>query len=525
MPNFIGIDLGTSTTLMARLNEAGQAEIVRNDEGDNLTHSAVWFETADKAVIGKEAKRMLGLVDGSRIFVEYKRDMHDNSVSHEIDGKKWTPRDFSALVLKKLRVHLDATGMRPDAVIITIPANFMDEARVNTLLAAEEAGLGLKDDALINEPTAAALYYVTRASQQIQGRCLVYDFGGGTFDATILEVRGEDIQVKTSVGVQHLGGKDMDEKLMAIIADKFTKATGKPFDAKELAITKWDIEQNYKHPLSIRDKVSIAIRGETTVTRFDITRSEFDEAISSLIAQANMAVESALDRAGLKPSDINHVFLAGGATRVPAVTTSIEKLIGKKPFSDNPDEAVAKGAAIYAGIRNKDKMSPGQKEVLGTKKVTDVTPHFYGTITFRSSIGRNVNSNIIDKDLPLPCSKTQTFYRTPQNGNRLHIEITQSAESTEDPDLVNVVIADWWEKLPMVSEPSEIVVTYSYDTNGIVKCKFLDKASGMIFERDITRDQKDDGQGHGEDDETGVSSTSKPPKGPGKAGNIDDILL
>ena len=511
MANIIGIDLGTATTLMATLNAAGQADIIRNDEGDNLTHSAVLFEADNRVVVGKQAKRLLGLAEEGRIFVEYKRDMHDHSVVHTVDGKEWTPRSFSSLVLKKLRKQLENEAKNPDAVIITIPANFMDEARVNTLQAARDAGFNLKDDDLINEPTAAALYYVTRSGASIQGKCLVYDFGGGTFDATILEVKGNDIRVLTSEGVQHLGGKDLDNKLLEIISRKFTAQTGAPFDAKALMVTKWDLEQEYKHPLSIRDKVDVVIRSpDHGSVRLNVTRAEFEEAISSLIAQANMAVENALDNAKLTTSDIDHVFLAGGSTRVPAVAASVEKLMGKKPFSDNPDEAVAKGAAIYAGIRNKSLLGTGQQAALAAKKVTDVTPHFYGTIIQQEG-NRRANAILIRKDEPLPASKTETFYRGPEHGNRIRVQITQSAQATEDIDLVKVALDEWWRGLPEVGQSSEIIVTYSYNLGGIVDCEFVDKASGQVFRRTLSA--------------SGDTQGKQVDKGNAPGGNIDDILL
>ncbi len=506
MATIIGIDLGTSTTLMAELNSAGQPEIIKNEEGDNLTHSAVYFEPDSTAIVGKEAKKLLGIAEEGRIFLEYKRDMHDNSIVHKIDGKTWCPRDFSAMVLKKLRLQLESLNKKADAIIITIPANFMDEARVNTILAAKDAGFDLKEDALINEPTAAALYYINRPNANIQGKCLVYDFGGGTFDATILDVQGDDIRVLTSNGVQHLGGKDADNKLMEIIGRKFTAQTGAPFDAKTYLVTKWDIEDR-KHSLSVRDKIEIKINSsEQGVIRIQVTRLEFEEAISSLIAQANMAVETALDNAKLQTADINHVFLAGGTTRIPAVAASVEKLIGKKPFVDNPDEAVAKGAAIYAGIKNKGLLDFGQKRQIGQTNVTDVSPGFYGTIV-RKNNDVLENENIIEKDTPLPAQQTRSFWRGPENSNRLQVKITQSANYTNDPDLVNIVISDWWRDLPEVSKNSEIIVTYSYDTNGVVKCKFTDKASGKVFERVLT------------------AKTNSEKKLDANAGNIDDILI
>ena len=502
MRNIIGIDLGTSTTLVACLNEAGHTDIVRNDEGDNVTHSAVWFESPGNIVVGKEAKKMHGLAGEGRVFVEYKRDMHDNKVSHVVDGKEYRPRDLSAIVLAKIMGQLKSAGRAPDAVVITTPANFMDEARTNTLEAARLAGFDLQGDCLVNEPTAAALYYATRAGVALDGYSLVYDFGGGTFDATILEVRGDDYRVKTSEGASHIGGKDFDDKLMGIIAAKFTESTGARFDAQALGVTKWDIEQNYKHTLSVRDKVAVVIRSqEHGVVRFEITRREFEEAISDIVAQAHEYVSKALNRANLRPSDIRHVFLAGGTTRVPFVAAKVEQFFGKKPFTDNPDEAVARGAAIYAGIRNKHLLREGQRTTLADKKVMDVTPYHYGTISADPETNELVNSIIILKDKPLPCTESRQFRRTPQNSRTLKVRITQTgrtpteiAQRNHDGNMLlvyetkaahcKVVFEGDW-NLPAITTDSVITAIYSYDSNGMVRCKFVDQASGDVFERDV----------------------------------------
>jgi molecular chaperone DnaK len=483
MPNIIGIDLGTTTTLIATLSQSGEAVIVNNPAGEKLTQSAIWFEDANRANIGTEAKKMVGAADN--VFVEFKRDMGEEKIVHKVFDKELLPRDLSAIVLRHLREQYEAVHGKVDAVIITIPANFTDQARADTIKAAEAAGFKLSDDALVNEPTAAAIYYAATSPTKLVGNFLVYDFGGGTFDATILKVDGDDIKVITSMGVQRLGGKDLDEKLAELIARKYETVSGQKFDEKECNLQKHEVEQ-YKHTLSVRDKVSVPLRTPAGIVRLEITRDEFNEAISALVAQAEMAVDSALLAAKLSPSDLAGVFLAGGSTRVPALTESLERQLGIKPMAKNVDEAVALGACLYAGIRNKDKLSAGQKQQIAAKKVQDVTPHFFGTIYFHRQRGRRLNETLIAKDIPLPCSVTKSFSRDQHNDDKIHIEITQCSREEEDVAFVNVIWDGYLENLPKVAEPSEIQITYSYDLNGLMKCHVLDVMSGRTMDTSLT---------------------------------------
>jgi molecular chaperone DnaK len=483
MPNIIGIDLGTTTTLIATLSQSGDAVIVNNQAGETLTQSAIWFEDANRANIGTEAKKMVGLADN--VFVEFKRDMGDESVVHKVFDKELLPRDLSAIVLRQVREQYEEVHGKVDAVIITSPANFTDQARADTIKAATAAGFKLTDDALVNEPTAAAIYYASTSPSKLVGNFLVYDFGGGTFDATILKVDGDDIKVITSMGVQRLGGKDLDDKLAELIARKYESVSGKKFDEKECNLHKHEVEQ-YKHTLSVRDKVSIPLRTATGIVRLEVSREEFNEAISALVAQAEMAVDSALLAAKLSPSDLAGIFLAGGSTRVPALTESLERQLGLKPMAKNVNEAVALGACLYAGIRNKDKLSAGQKQQIAAKKVQDVTPHFFGTTYFNRQRGIKLNKTIIAKDTPLPCSVTETFSRGERQGDSVHFEITQCSRDEEDVAFVNVIWEGFFKDLPKVTHETEIKVTYSYDLNGIMKCQVLDVISGRTMDTSLT---------------------------------------
>lgn len=477
MSNIIGIDLGTSTTLLAHLSNSGEPRIYKNKDNEDYTESAIWFENESKVVIGNPAKQMLGVAEDDKVFIEYKRDMGDPSAVHTVYGKEWRPRDFSALVLRQIKEQFENNSGKIDAVIITIPANFTDEARVDTINAAKDAGFNLSDDALVNEPTAAAIYYVSTSPTKLKGKYLVYDFGGGTFDATILDVDGDDIKVLTSMGVQRLGGKDFDEKLSELIALKYTEKTSKPFTKlADFQLTKWDIELK-KKTLSTREKVDVALKGETLL-RIEITRNEFNEAISTLITQAEIAVDTALSRAKITARDLSGVFLAGGSTLVPAVSQSVEKHLGIKPISRDPVGSVALGACMYAAIKNKSKLSGAAAIAIAAKKVEDVTPHYFG-VTFRErATGRLKVETIIPKDRPAPCTEKKIFARGVSQGDSVNIQITQSPNQETDPDFVTMIWTGELEGLPLVDKDTEIEIEYSYDSNGVMECNILDKLSG-----------------------------------------------
>lgn len=499
MANIIGIDLGTSTTLLASLSNSGEALLYKNKDGELLTHSAVFFDEEFKVVVGGAAKMMLGVSQEDKIFIEFKRDMGYPNVVHKINGKEWRPRDFSALILKQIREHFEANNGSIDAVIITIPANFTNEARVDTLNAAKEAGFKLDSDALVNEPTAAAIYYASTSPSKLKGKYLIYDFGGGTFDATIIEVDGEDIKVVTSKGVQRLGGKDLDEKLIGLIGEKYTKLTGNHFvggDAGlfDIGLSRSNVE-GFKHTLSSRDSVMVPIRTSDRGTlRITITRQEFNEAISTLITQAELAVDTALQNAQIEAKDLAGVFLAGGSTLVPAVAQSVERHLGIKPISRDPVGAVSLGACMYAAIKNKHKLSGAAAVAVAAKKVQDVTPHFFGVIYKERASGRLKVDTIIPKDRPLPCIEEKTFSRE-SSQTTINVQITQSSSGTEDVDFVRVIKSRRLDDLPVTNTGNnEVKVTYKYDTNGIMNCTILDVFSGKSL--DVTLDEfgkKDNG--------------------------------
>jgi molecular chaperone DnaK len=465
--NIIGIHLGTTKTLVARFNEAGKAEITHNDEGSDVTPSVIQLDNSGGVIVGTEAKKFLGQ-GMPNVFAEFKRDMGTEK-SWIFENKTVTPVELSALLLKKVVTDYAKQYGQPDTVVITWPANYRNEQREATKEAAARAGL--KVEYFIEEPTAAALYYASHKS--LSGKYLIYDFGGGTFDVTLIEAQGSDIKVLYQDGVQQLGGKDLDSALLKIIGEKFCAKTGDEFDAFDCRFGKLDIE-SAKHTLSIKDKIQIRlVTAKHGPIAIDLSRDEFEAGISHLVSQAEMACENVL-RCGkddpsehVKKSDIKKIFMAGGISRVPAMQASVERLFGKKPTVKNPGQAIALGAAIYAAI-NTPGLSGLQRSAVAGIDVSLITPHFFGTSVLENDGSGVFNDTVISKGEKLPCKVTRTYYLVRDNQTRVKCDVTQSAIEDRSLEFVTKI----WEgnlKIPP-GKPAgyEISITLTIDINGCV---------------------------------------------------------
>jgi molecular chaperone DnaK len=479
--NIIGIDLGTTTTLVARFNEAGKPEITNNVDGNPITPSVIQVEDSGAVVIGSEAKKFLG-TGTPGVFAEFKREMGTDK-SWPAGGRNVTPVELSALLLKKVVGDYTEQFGQPQSVVITWPANYRNEQREATKEAAQRAGL--KVEYFIEEPTAAALYYATDTN--LDGKYLVYDFGGGTFDVTLIEAHGNSIDVLYQDGVQQLGGKDLDNALLKIIGEKFRAKTGDEFDAVDCNFDKLAIESN-KHTLSSRPSVSIRlVSAKHGPIAIDVSRDEFEAGISHLVSQAEMACENVL-RCGkddpsqhVKKSDIKEIFMAGGTSRVPAMQASVERLFGKKPKVKNPDQAIAMGAAIYAA----HKASNGTLNVLQARAVADVdvgliAPHFFGTTVLEESGEGVFNDTVISKGTKLPCREERTYYTVSDNQTNVNLDVTQTAIEERNTEFVTKI----WEgslKVPGGRPAGQpIKVIYAYDLNGTMECSFEDVKTGVV---------------------------------------------
>ncbi len=466
MAEYVGIDLGTTLSGLAYLKPDGNPEIVPNSDGERLTPSVVYFDSHEDVKLVGTAARDGG--DPDRTFFQIKRFMDDPDHLIKIDGKDWTPSEISALILSKLKRDCSKIIGDINEVVITVPANFNELARKSTIAAAEMAGLKVRR--LVNEPTAAAVYYAH--SQGVQGRILVFDLGGGTLDVTILEVVGDNIRILTSEGARHLGGSNFDDILLAAYGEQYQKQTNAPLYTDERQRRRsLQAAEDAKKMLSKLQRVSDTIGNDTSgLARIDLTREQFEKLIRRMITRALMLVEQSLDSAKLKVGDIDSVVLVGGSTRIPKVKTMLEKFFGKTPKScGNVDECVALGAALFA------KKSARIQEVCNAS---------YGTLAMihNAATGeeRVENSIVIPKNTPIPCSRTQMYITSEDNERVIEVDITQGEDS--DPKFIDVIGRISLEVPPNRPAGCEVAVTFSYDENQRVRALVVDKQSGRSRE-------------------------------------------
>ncbi len=494
MGNIVGIDLGTTFSSLAMLNTIGKPEIVPNADGDRLTPSAVFFDEDDGGIIrvGIEALNSRHL-NAARSVRWVKRHMGDPDYKVSIDGKDWTATELSALILKKLRQDCAAqVGEIRDAVI-SVPAHF-DEIRRKATMDAGMA-VGFNVIGIVNEPVAAALCYAT--TKEVSGRVLVYDLGGGTFDVTLMDVNGLDMEIICSQGDHALGGIDFDKTVLEILQKMYHDKLGADLISTEEERAKYEDEaEDIKKTLSRRPVAKAMLYGPSGSMRAEVTREMFEQGIMPLVSRADMLVEVVLEEAGLKPSDVNTVLLVGGSTRVPLVRTHLESIFGFAPeCSINVDECVALGAALHAGITklrlDPDNVSVGVRDGLKDISLTDVCNHSYGTICapIDRETGRRVIQNriILKKNTPLPCDASQVFYTVSEGQKRVEVTITQGEDT--DPAYVNRIATHSLELPPDRAAERPIKVTYSYDLNQRMHCAFEDVESGRLLELDFSLDE------------------------------------
>jgi len=492
-----GIDLGTTFSSLAVLNAIGKPEIVPNSEGERLTPSAIFFDEENSGVIrvGLEAINCRYL-NPKRSVRWVKRHMGDNSYRVNIDGRDWTAVELSALILKKLKEDCSVQNYRIQDIVISVPAHFDEVRRKATMDAGAIAGLNVIG--IVNEPVAAALYYATTCT--VFGKVLVYDLGGGTFDVTIMDVKDRQMDIICSQGDHELGGIDFDKKILEILEQKYKDKFAAELISSEEERAKYEDEaEDIKKTLSRRKASKNIVYGEAGSMKVEITREMFEDAISPLISRIGILLEVVLEEAKLKPSQIDKILLVGGSSRIPIVQQRLEKMFGFKPeIAVNVDECVTLGAAIHAGLtltrQNPDALPAGIATGLKHIRLTDVCNHSYGTICapIDEKTGKRVVENriILEKNTPLPCQVTKTFYTVSEGQTELEITITQGEDF--DVKFVNR-IATHKLKLPP-DRPAEcpIKVTYSYDVNQRMHCYFEDVQSGKALEVEFSLDRQGD---------------------------------
>ncbi|MFM8653017.1 MAG: molecular chaperone DnaK [Acidimicrobiaceae bacterium] len=475
MSKAVGIDLGTTNSVVCVL-EAGEPVVVPNSEGSRTTPSVVAFSKGGDVLVGEVAKRQ-AITNTERTFRSIKRHMGSNWKSTDIDGKKYTPQEISARTLKKLKRDAEAyLGTSVTQAVITVPAYFDDAQRTATKEAGQIAGLEVLR--IINEPTAAALAYGLDKGSEDE-TILVFDLGGGTFDVSVLEIGDGVFEVKSTHGDTHLGGDDWDQRIIDWLVKEFKSAHGVDLGTDRMALQRLkEAAEKAKIELSQVQQTQINLPFITATPSgplhldVSLSRSKFQEMTNDLLERCRKPFEQAITDAGITKSQIKHVILVGGSTRMPAVLDLIQSLTGKEPNrSVNPDEVVAAGAAIQAGVLRGD-----VKDVL----LLDVTPLSLGIET-----KGGVMTKLIERNTTIPTRRTEVFSTAEDMQPSVEIHVLQGERemASYNKTLGKFQLVDL---PPAPRGVPQIEVTFDIDANGIVHVSAKDRGTNKEQSMTIT---------------------------------------
>jgi len=521
MAKILGIDLGTTNSAMAII-EAGEPVIIENSEGTRTTPSILAISKTNERLVGQIAKRQAvtnplntiygikrfmghayedGAVQSDKAIVPYEvKKGADGGAVVVMDGKEYRPEEVSAMILTKLKNDAEAKlGEKITEAVITVPAYFNDAQRKATQDAGKIAGLEVRR--IINEPTAAALAY--GFNKKKDEKIVVYDFGGGTFDVTVLEVGDDVVEVQSTDGDSHMGGRDIDQGIVRFLIEEFKKSSGVDLAKDKLALQRLDeAAEKAKLELSSTTETDINIpfisQGSDGPLHMDIklSRAKLEELAHTFIDKSIEITKRAMEASGLKKEEIDEIILVGGQTRMPAIQNAVKALFGKEPNRTiNPDEVVALGAAIQAGIFQGD---------VQDITLVDVIPLSLGIETMGS-----VNTKLIEKNTHIPTKKQQVFSTAADNQTSTEIHIVQGERPmANDNKSLGRFVLDGIPPAPRGMP--QIEVTFDVDSNGVLKVTAKDKSTGKeqsirieansgLTEDDIERMKKEAEEHAGED--------------------------